>query len=247
MNNCCLISRKIYKVNDDVAINIPTIGQIKYCEDKDDEQLFWEEVSLFTKVPTDMISELDYIGLDFETMSDYDLFTILFQAKKDSGVFKSILFKDFSLFDLDARSISGRVVLVDEKGKEIINEQVYNEISEIVCVIVGHEKTKKKKFGNAYAKKKRIEQDYKNKAKAIKSNGKAKHGLDMLDRIIIRLVCNANFPYDYDTIKNITIYELIMGLKQIDKDIQVTDLMQSRLVGNDLTKIPPEQLSRYIL
>ena len=59
MNNCCLISRKTYKVNDDVTINIPAIGQIKYGEGKDDEQLFWEEVSLFTKVPTDMISELD--------------------------------------------------------------------------------------------------------------------------------------------------------------------------------------------
>lgn len=247
MKNCCLISRKTYKINDDVVINIPTVGQIKYSEGKNDEQLFWDEVSLFTKTPTDMISELDYMGLDFETLSDYDLFTILFQAKKDSGIYKSVLFKDFSLFDLEARSIDGRIVFVNSNGKEIINEQVYNEISEIVCVIVGHEKTKKKKFGNAYAKKKRIEQDYKNKAKAIKSDSKAKYGLDMLDRIIIRLVCNTNFPYDYDTIKNVTIYELIMGLKQIDKDIQVTDLMQSRLVGNDLTKIPPEQLSRYIL
>jgi len=35
--------------------------------------------------------------------------------------------------------------------------------------------------------------------------------------------------------------------QEIDKDIEVTDLMQSRLVGNDLSKIPSKQLSRFIL
>ena len=33
----------------------------------------------------------------------------------------------------------------------------------------------------------------------------------------------------------------------IDKDIEVSDLMQSRLVGNDLSKLPKQQLSRFIL
>ena len=111
-------------------------------------------------------------------------------------------------------------------------------------MITGHEKTKKKKFGNTYAKKKRIEQDYKQKERIKNQN---KEQSNVLDSIILRLVCNTNFPYNFETIQDVTIYDLIKSLQQIDKDIEVSDLMQSRLVGNDLSKLPKQQLSRFIL
>ena len=139
---------------------------------------------------------------------------------------------------------SGKTVFVDGSGKIIIDETVYNDISQIISTFTGHKRTPKKKFGNAFAKKKRIEQDYRQKEKARNSKKKQSN---FLDSIILRLVCNANFPYNFETIQDVTIYDLIYSLKQIDKDIEVTDLMQSRLVGNDLTKIPREQLSRFIL
>ena len=53
--------------------------------------------------------------------------------------------------------------------------------------------------------------------------------------------------HDYIHVENQTIYDLIKSLQQIDKDIEVSDLMQSRLVGNDLSKLPKQQLSRFIL
>lgn len=238
-----LIGRKNFKYNENITINIPTLRQIR--DGIDDESLFWNEVNLFIQTPTDMISELDSVDIDFEQISDYELFIFLFSLKKKSSTLnKSILFCNFSLWDLNICNDKDKYFLADSNGKMIIDIDVYNDISKIISVVSGYSKTKRKKFGNAYAKKKRIEQDYKQKEKLRTQNNEQSN---VLDSIILRLVCNTNFPYNFETIQDVTIYDLFQSLRQIDKDIEVTDLMQSRLVGNDLSKIPSKQLSRFIL
>ena len=244
IENLSLISRKTYKYNDNIIINIPTLRQVR-GENDSEESMFWSDINLFVQTPSDMISELDSMGIDFEQVSDYELFILLFfMRKKTDNTHDSILFKNLSLWDLEITDIEGKTVFVDGSGTTIIDETVYNDIAQIISTLTGHKRTPKKKFGNAFAKKKRIEQDYREKEKARNSKKKQSN---FLDSIILRLVCNANFPYNFETIQDVTIYDLIYSLKQIDKDIEVTDLMQSRLVGNDLTKIPREQLSRFIL
>ena len=238
-----LIGRKKFQYNNDIIINIPTVRQIQ--DEEYEGTSFWKETNLFTQTPSDMISELDSVNIDFEEISDYELFIFLFLMNKKVGnPSKCILFDNFSFWNLEACEFNGSPCLSDENGKVIIDESVYNDISKIITMLTGYEKTKKKKFGNAYAKKKRIEQDYKQKEKI--KNQSEEHS-NVLDSIILRLVCNANFPYDFETIQDVTIYDLIKSLQQIDKDIEVSDLRQSRLVGNDLSKLPRQQLSRFIL
>lgn len=162
---------------------------------------------------------------------------------------EDILFKSFNLHELEIKKVGigkdTRVILADKNGIEIINEPIYNDLCILIADMTGQQRTPPKKFGNAYAKKARIKQDYKNKEKLRNQNNTSKY--DFLGSIILRLVCNANFPYDFNTIEDVTIHDLIYSLKQVDKDIRVTDLMQSRLVGNDLSKIPQEELSRFII
>lgn len=244
LENLSLIGRKTYKYNDNIIINIPTLQQVR-GENDSEESSFWGDVNLFVQTPSDLISELDSMGIDFEQVSDYELFTLLFiMRKKTESIHNSILFKNFSFWDLEIIDMEGNTVFVDDNGKVIIDETVYNDIAQIISTFTGHKRTPKKKFGNTFAKKKRIEQDYRQKEKARNSKKKQSN---FLDSIILRLVCNANFPYNFETIQDVTIYDLIYSLKQIEKDIEVTDLMQSRLVGNDLSKVPREQLSRFIL
>lgn len=244
LENLSLIGRKTYKYNDNIIINIPTLQQVR-GENDSEESSFWGDVNLFVQTPSDLISELDSMGIDFEQVSDYELFTLLFiMRKKTESIHNSILFKNFSFWDLEIIDMEGNTVFVDDNGKVIIDETVYNDIAQIISTFTGHKRTPKKKFGNTFAKKKRIEQDYRQKEKARNSKKKQSN---FLDSIILRLVCNANFPYNFETIQDVTIYDLIYSLKQIDKDIEVTDIMQSRLVGNDLSKVPREQLSRFIL
>lgn len=242
-----LIGRKQYRYNDHIVINIPTLKQIRGQNEKE-EELFWSEVNLFTQTPSDLISELDSMGVDFEELTDYDLFVLFFLIRKHSDMpnNKSLIFDGINIWKLLMINVETETkpIFVNKKNEVILNETIFNDISNVISLITGHPKTKKKKFGNGFAKKKRIEQDYKTKEKLRNKTNKQNN---VLDGIILRLVCNANFPYNFETIQDVTIYDLIHSLKQIEKDIQVTDLMQSRLVGNDLSKLPQEQLSRFIL
>ena len=108
-----------------------------------------------------------------------------------------------------------------------------------------------KKSGNENAKKRWIDKERRKKQiekdKFNKSKKSDRTSGGVLDGIILRLVCNANFPYNFETINDITLFDLIYSLKQIEKDISVTDLMQSRLVGVDLKQFTDKQKSRYVL
>lgn len=247
-----LIGRKEYQYNQNITINIPLLKQIRSRNPKE-ESNFWQEVNLFIITPSDMISELDSQGIDFQAVSEYDLFILLFAKYKEymecMKPFKDILFKSFNLHELEIEKVGigkdTRYILADKNGIEIINEPIYNDLCVLIADMTGQIRTPSKRFGNEYAKKMRIRQDYKNKEKLRKQNNNSKS--DFLGSIILRLVCNANFPYDFNTIENITIHDLIYSLKQVEKDIRVSDLMQSHLVGNDLSKIPQEELSRFIV
>lgn len=243
-----LIGRKEYQYNQNITINIPLLKQIR-GKNPNEENNFWQEVNLFIITPSDMISELDSQGIDFQTVSEYGLFILLLDKYKEMKPCEDILFKSFNLHELEIKKVGigedTRVILADKNGVEIINEPIYNELCVLIADMTGQQRTPPKKFGNEFAKKARIKQDYKNKEKLRKQNNTSKS--DFLGSIILRLVCNANFPYDFDTIQDVTIHDLIYSLKQVDKDIKVTDLMQSRLVGNDLSKIPKEELSRFVI
>ena len=154
-----LIGRKTYKYNDNIIINIPTLKQVR-GDNEEEENLFWGDVNMFVQTPSDMISELDSMGMDFEKLSDYDLFTLFFMIKKENdNPHKSILFQNFSLWNLNLQEIDGKFVLQDTDGNIIIDETVYDDISKIISMLTGHKKTPKKKFGNAFEKKKRIKHD----------------------------------------------------------------------------------------
>lgn len=218
-------------------------------ENDSDENLFWEDINLFTNTPDMLISELDSMGIDFEKTSDYTLFILMLMIQCQSGKSSTFLFKDLNLYELQSKTIiennQESVVLVNQNGEMIFNEQIYNDVSEIICYIVGHKKPPRKKFGNNFAKQKRIEYDREKKARQSKKENNESE--NFLDGVILRLVCNSNFPYNFESIGEVTIFNIIYSLKQIEKDLQVTDLMQTRLVGNDLSKLPREELSRFIL
>lgn len=245
MNNSVkydLFGKKKYRVGE-IIVRIPTISLI--CGDSEGnnenaENKFWQEVGMFITSPADMMSELDDMGVDFEKLSNYDLFLIRHAILKASGLKSCMLFEQFNLFDLNLIND----VLVDSAGKTIINRQNYAEISALICAILGHKMTEMPRFGNKYAKKKKIEFDRERKKRARERKDNT---ASVLSSLKLRLVCSGKTPYSYDTIGNLTIYELLWSIKQIDKEKSVDELKQTALVGNDLTKIASERLSPYAL
>ena len=247
-----LIGAKTYTVGD-IIINIPTVRQLR-TNSKDITQ-YWKDFGLFMKIPDEMANELDDIGIDFSLISEYDLFVILFLIHKKFSVIENTepaectLFANLNLFDLD---VQGNV-LVDKTGKTVINEEIYKEISDVLCSIICYDKPKKMKWGNEFAKKMWIERSREKKEKAHKramlqlAEGKQENHSNMLGGIMLRLVCSGRFPYTFETIQDITVYELFWSLRQLDKDYQVDHLLNTQLVGNDLNKVPRKDLSRFVM
>lgn len=241
-----LVGRRTLKINDKIILRIPTINQLRDNTNQDetiDNNLFWQEINLFIQTPSDNISELDSIGIDFEQISEYLFFLMMFQIMRDTRKGEeSVLFIGLDFWNLE---VSGTDTLtLNDKDGVVIDEVMFNKLSSIISYMTCRERTKPKKFGNIYAKKKRIEQDYKNKSNSKKNE---ENKSDPFDGMILRLVCNSNFPYDFQTIGNVTLFEFIYSIKQIDKDMAINDLMTSRFYGNDLRKIPLSELSRYVI
>lgn len=248
-----LLGRKTYKISEFVTINIPTV-RLARGDNISDENNFWGEVTLFTLSPDDMVVELTDFGIDFSKIDEYELFVLMYSLQKDDRLKsdkEDLLFVGFNLWKLDVVKNGEEFEFVDENNNVIINKSVYRELSDLLSFITGHEKPKRKKFGTEQARKRWIEKERRKKQiakeKAEKNKKANNTSGSMLDGIILRLVCNANFPYNFETVNDITLFDLIYSLKQIEKDAAVTDLIQSRLVGVDLRKFSDKQLSRYVL
>lgn len=248
-----LLGRKTYKINDNVIINIPTVRLVR-GENIQEENAFWNEISLFTTSPDDMVVELSDFGIDFSQIDEYELFVLLYSLQveeKRKQETKELLFQNFNIWNLELKSNGEKYEFLDSSGNVVLDSVVYNTLTQILSFVTGHEKPKRKRFGTEQARKRWVEKERrkreieKEKLNKRKESDRVSGGI--LDGMILRLVCNANFPYNFETINDITLFDLIYSLKQIEKDISVTDLMQSRLVGVDLSKISDKQLSRYVL
>jgi hypothetical protein len=79
-----------------------------------------------------------------------------------------------------------------------------------------------------------------------KRNGKKSSSI--LDGVILLLVNNCNFKYNFQTVGEITLYDLYACLRQIYSDREIDGLMSGFWAGNvDLKKIDNSKLNRIIL
>lgn len=68
-----LLYKRSYAINDSIKIVIPTVGEVIDCEED-----YYNIVSVLTAMPIDMMVQLDDAGVDFTSITDYDLFLLMF-------------------------------------------------------------------------------------------------------------------------------------------------------------------------
>ena len=69
----------MHKINDLITIRIPKVDEIWGSENSHEKE-YLAMASLFIQTPTDMMIELDAMGLDWTEISEYDLFVITMSA-----------------------------------------------------------------------------------------------------------------------------------------------------------------------
>lgn len=117
-----------YKVNDKISIHIPTIGElIEFGESR-----VFSAISPFTSNPTSYRLMLWDLGVDWNKVTDYELFAMLVKSMNVEDT--SLLFGDvdFSKLDMCINTLTNEKTLVDYDQELIVDEATYMKMREYI-------------------------------------------------------------------------------------------------------------------
>lgn len=218
-----------YTINDKIKVVIPTVGQVL-----DNEDEYYSMVTAFTAMPIDLMVQLDDMKIDFEQITDYDLFIILFNGLRLQNVGLILKDIDFSKFILDIDEEKQELFLIDEENNIKIDRSVYLQISAVLRKIHNIKKNIRKP-GNKDAR------DYMLKrAREKMKRAKNRKTESQTESLIVALVNAPEFKYDYQSVRDLTIYQFNKSLYQIVNRVDYNNRMVGIYTGN----INPKDMSQ---
>lgn len=209
-----MLYQTTYKINEHISIKIPTVSEII-----DNEDEYFGTVALIISTPYDMMVQLDDINIDFTKINEWDLFCLLFKELQTRDL--SLIFGDLDLggFETAINKQNGNIVLRNYKTGAVIDRAIHGKISKFLRDILYLEKNNKRP-ANDEAKKFMIDRARRRLKRHSKRLEKSQ-----LEGHIIALVNTAEFPYDYDSVRGLTIYQFYASLHQIVKKVKFDNLM----------------------
>lgn len=210
-----------------LSIRIPTVGEIL-----EDERRYYSLISSLTATPFQYMVQLDDMGIDFTTVSDYQLFMMLFPSFAQEDI--SILFGDLDLSDtaMYKNSQNDTLVLRSDKNNITIDELTYSLLAENIRKINGLKKDSRVP-GNKEAKEFRIKLERKKQ----KRNADKPYE-SYLEKLVVALVNRAEFKYNYEQVNNLTIYQFNQSFEQINTSINFENTMIGVYAGTvDTSKL----------
>lgn len=228
-----LLNKTEYRITDRVTVYIPTLREYR----NDDKRSMIDLITnLFLLTPSNFMLELHKSGRDFRKISEYDFFIenffslfILPQIQKQEVTCDTtILFKDLDFRDLRPHvNENDRVTIIDSDGNIIIDEYVYIQIGLLLCEILNCKKYRKNPANEiAYKYFLELEEEHRRNAKRIKNKQQ-----NEFDELIVALVCNEGFPYNFETVNDLTIYDFYCCVKQIMKYVNYHNIMRGLYSG----------------
>ena len=226
LNRLAILRGQPIKLNDWLTLYQPTIEQIYEFGEND----FYNTVWTLCSSPWDMPSMLDDVGIDFMQISEWDFFRVLLSmidSEKLSPIMGDINFGDFQVMTEHTSDGQERIVLYRESDQAIFDEELYKVFIEYLRELIGFQHKGKKPANKATAKVLIMDdrKDRKRKEDEDKTNE------SMLFDIVISLVNTEEFSYTYDTVFQLTIYQLMKSFTQIQGKKSAVALMQGSMSG----------------
>ena len=233
-NRKSLLKLSSVEILPNLSIRIPTVEEIL-----EDEFSYYGIIHSLTASPFQYMVQLDNIGIDFTTISDYQLFMMLFTVYAKSDL--SIIFGDLDTSDFIVQGKENCEFLYSTKNKLEINEEVYHDIVNTIRKINLLEKVNYKP-GNESARKYLLEKERKKQ----KRNAKQKQE-PYLEKLVISLVNTSEFPYDYDSCMDLSIFKFNQSFKQIQHKIIFDNTMIGVYAGTvDTSKLSNKDILSWI-
>lgn len=201
------------------------------------EEAYFSLVGRLTCSPYDMLGWLQEHGMDYETISDFELFIMFFQQLPPEDT--CILFGrlDFRNFSLLKRNVNDELILYQktQKGEVVIDRLVYERIASFIRFVHGYKKNTKK-AANLFTRRKLYQQYLYSKSK------KTEDFHSILHPLISSMVNSPGFKYDYEAVLHMSLYKFRDSVKRISKIKSVEALhMAMTTYGFDHNSINPKK------
>lgn len=217
-----------------LSVYVPTVGEILSSDDR----AYYQTVTTLTSTPYDLMVQLDDMGIDYEQITDFELFMLLFQSLQNRDL--SLIFPGLNptLLKPAQNKENGQVVLWDSINGIVIDELIYSEICDALRKIHFTEKPKYK-AGNKEAKKFLIERT------RLKQKRQAKKPYrSFLEDLVVAMVNTEEFKYNYQETMDLTIYQFNASVRQIQRKINYNHVMSGCYFGTvDIKKIDQRELN----
>lgn len=241
MENKLTIFSSNVEITPKLIIHVPTVGEVL-----DQEDLYFTLVSVMTSSPFQFMVQLDDIGIDYTSITSYEMFLIFFPSLIQNDL--SILFKniDASDFELFYNDENGTRVLYSPSQDIVIDELIYNQMASTLRKM-NFLKLDRRKPGNENAKEYLLKKERKRLKRLERKRKKRDYNESEFEKLIVALVNHNNFKYDYNSVKNLSIYQFYQSFHQIQIKTNFDNVMRGVYAGTiDTSKLQDRSCLSWI-
>ena len=215
-----LLYKKQIAINDKIHIVIPSLGEVI---DQEDE--YYAMVTMLTAMPIDLLVQLDDMGIDFTEISEYELFLMTFGGIKRMDTHLIFGDLDISNFQLGINEQNNEPVMIDVEKDITIDQATQVLIADAIRKIHHLEKNNRKP-ANDEAKDFLLKRERRKQKQRKKENDTSS-----LETLIVAMVNTEQFKYNYETIKELSIYQFNESVRQIIKKVDYDNRMYGVYAG----------------
>ena len=228
-NNLSLCSSEV-EITPKLKIRVPTVGEVL-----DQEDAYFTLISVLTSSPFQFMVQLDDMGIDYAKITHYDLFLIFFPSIAQTDI--SILFGDINTsdFGLYFNNENQTRVIYSPSQDIVIDELVYNQMATLIRKM-NHLKKDNRKPANETAREYLLERERTKLKRAERRRKRRDYTESEFEKLVVALVNQDNFKYDYDSVQNLSIYNFYQSFKQIQTKINFDNTMRGVYAGTIDTK-----------
>lgn len=215
-----LLYKREYPINDSIKIVIPSVGEII-----DNEEEYYNIVTVLTAMPIDVLVQLDDAGIDFTEINEYELFLLMSAGLKTMDTHLVFGDLDLSKFELAVNQQNGNVVLRDPENDIVIDRAIHSKIAGVLRRIHHLEKNRRKP-ANKEAK------DYMlRRAREKMRRNRNRKQESQLEPLIIAMVNAEQYKYDFEGTRELSIYQFNESVRQIIKKVDYDNRMYGVYTG----------------
>lgn len=218
-----LLFSKSVPVANKIRFNIRNLGEILEFGENE----YFAAISTFLADPFDYMLPLYEAGIDYEQIDEFQLFlSLLGQLTPETMQF---LFGDTLTFENKVLAQDNQnneeIVLVNpEDPEDVFNASTLMAVADVIRQVHFMEH-QVRKAGNAAAKQYFLELAMK------RAKRKKKEEKPALTPLIVSLVNAPEFPYNYETCKEVSIYQFLSSVRKIPKRLSWNFVMHGVHVG----------------